>query len=135
MYIELYGNESQNENNLPGRVYLGLRHSTGSYFRDGNGTVKEFRQPLSLQYRTFEFNRFAITDTAQCTAAQLAGNGGYFYPAYTPNQNMASNINCHCSGLTSVVFTWKYKRFITCVRPESPEQWQFRLDAIFRFGV
>ncbi|PFX25476.1 Neuropilin-1 [Stylophora pistillata] len=75
MYIELYGNEYQNENNLPGRVYLGLRHSTGSYFRDGNGTVKEFRQPLSLQYRTFEFNRFAITDTAQCTAAQLAGNG------------------------------------------------------------
>ena len=77
MYIELYGSGSQTENNLPGRVYLGLKNSTGSYFRDGNGAVREFRQPLALQYRTFEFNRFAITDRAGCAEAQLAGNGGH----------------------------------------------------------
>ena len=77
MYIELYGSGSQTENNLPGRVYLGLKHSTGSYFRDGNGAVREFRQPLALQHRTFKFNRFAITDTAKCVEMQLAGNGGH----------------------------------------------------------
>lgn len=73
MYVELYGDESQNENNLPANVYLRLRHMSGSYFRDGNGTVREFRQALA-SWRKFEFNRFAITDTAKCNAEKKKGN-------------------------------------------------------------
>lgn len=42
---------------------------------------------------------------------------------HTPNQNMASNFNCHRSGLTSLIFTWKHKRIITRERLVSPELW------------
>ena len=91
MYIELYGNGSQTKNNLPGRVYLGLKHSTGSYFRDGNGAVREFRQPLALQHRTFKFNRFAITDTAKCVETQLAGNGGHLCPTWSFISSLLEN--------------------------------------------
>lgn len=42
---------------------------------------------------------------------------------HTSNQNMASNFNCHRSGLTSLIFTWKHKRIITRERLVSPELW------------
>lgn len=34
---------------------------------------------------------------------------------HTPNRNLANNLNSYCSGLTSVVFTWKHKRVFTCM--------------------
>ena len=74
MYVELYGNESQKKNDLPAKVYLKVRHSTASYFRDGNGVVREFRQPLAASCEDMNFNRFAITDTAKCNAEKKKGN-------------------------------------------------------------
>ena len=73
MYVELYGNGSQSLNNQSASVYLKLRHLSATYFRDGNGMVREFRQPLA-QSRSFQFDRFAITDTASCNAEKLKGN-------------------------------------------------------------
>lgn len=75
MYVELYGEENENDsNNLPAKVYLKLRHMSGSYFRDATGQAKEFRQPLA-SLRNFEFNRFAITNTAKCNEEKKKGNG------------------------------------------------------------
>lgn len=74
MALELYGDESQNhDNNLPAKVYLKLRHMSGSFFRDASGEAREFRQPLG-SLRNFEFNRFAITDTAKCNEEKKKGN-------------------------------------------------------------
>lgn len=72
MYVELYGDESQS-NDYPAEVYLRLRHMSASYFRDGNDTIQEFRQPLGSM-RKFEFNRFAITDIAKCNEKKMKGN-------------------------------------------------------------
>lgn len=72
MYVELYGDNTKEQNGMPSQVYLKLRHLSGSYFRDGTGQVKEFRQPLGSR-RLFEFNRFVITDTDRCNEDQ--GNG------------------------------------------------------------
>ena len=74
MYIELYGDNSQN-GSYPYRadVYLKLRPMGGSYFRDGNGKIKQFQQPLGLG-RTFKFNRFSITNTAKCNKETKKGN-------------------------------------------------------------
>lgn len=77
MYVELYGNKSQSDHlNYPAKVYLKLRHMSGSYFRDGNGNVKGYRQPLG-SWRTFEFNRFSITNTAKCNKEKKKGNSKY----------------------------------------------------------
>ena len=46
---------------------------SGSYFRDGNNEIKEFRQPLG-SWRNFDFNRFAITDTDGCNNEKKKGN-------------------------------------------------------------
>ncbi len=73
MYVELYGDESENDNNLPAKVYLKLRHMGGSFFRDASGDTKEFRLPLA-SLRKFEFNRFAITNTSKCSAEKKKGN-------------------------------------------------------------
>ena len=75
MYVELYGDESQS-NDYPAEVYLRLRHMSASYFRDGNDTIQEFRQPLGSM-RKFEFNRFGITNTAECNNAMQEGNRMY----------------------------------------------------------
>ena len=64
MYVELYGDNTQS-GNFAANVYLKLRHMSGSYFRDGNGNIREFRQELGY-FRSFEFNRFAITNTTKC---------------------------------------------------------------------
>ena len=73
MYVELHGDNTQEKNNMPWRVYLKLRHLGASYFRDGTGKIKEFRQPLA-SWRKFEFNRFAITNTTKCNQEKMAGN-------------------------------------------------------------
>ncbi|CAH3128101.1 unnamed protein product [Pocillopora meandrina] len=72
MYVELEGEESQS-GDYPSRVFLKLRHLSGSYFRDGNGNVREFRQPLG-SWRTLEFDRFAITNTEGCKREKAKGN-------------------------------------------------------------
>ncbi len=64
MYVELFGDNTQS-GNYPAKVYLKLRHMSASHFRDGNGNIHEFRQKLGF-FRTFEFNRFAITNTTKC---------------------------------------------------------------------
>lgn len=58
------------------KVYLKLRHLSGSYFKDGNGKVKEYRQPLGSG-RTFEFNRFSVTNTVKCNQEKKKGNSEY----------------------------------------------------------
>ncbi|XP_078358122.1 uncharacterized protein LOC144642894 isoform X1 [Oculina patagonica] len=73
MYVELYGDESENDNNLPAKVYLKLRHMGGSFFRDASGDTKEFRLPLA-SLRKFEFNRFAITNTSKCNEEKKKGS-------------------------------------------------------------
>ena len=66
MFVELYGDNSQSGSfNYPAKVYLKLRRMSGSYFRDWNGKIKEYRQPLG-SWRTFEFNRFSVTNTVKC---------------------------------------------------------------------
>ncbi|XP_078356917.1 uncharacterized protein LOC144641766 isoform X1 [Oculina patagonica] len=71
MYVELYGDNTQS-GNYPAKVYLKLRHMSGSYFRDGSGNIREFRQMLG-SLRTFEFNRFAITNTTKCNEEKKKG--------------------------------------------------------------
>ena len=77
MYVELYGDNSQS-GDYPPRVYLKMRHMSGSYFKNGNGKVKEYRQPLG-SWRTFEFNRFAITNASKCNEEKKKGNSKYSY--------------------------------------------------------
>ena len=72
MYVELEGDECQS-GDYPSRVYLKLRHLSGSYFRDGKGNVREIRQPLG-SWRTLEFDRFAITNTEVCNKEKAKGN-------------------------------------------------------------
>ena len=74
MYVELYGNKTQDEKSLkfPAKVYLSLRHLSWSIFRDASGELKVFHQPLASQ-REFVFNRFAITDTEKCNRETKKG--------------------------------------------------------------
>ena len=67
MYVELYGNKTQDEKSLklPANVFLSFRHLSWSIFRDFSGEPKVFHQPLASQ-REFVFNRFAITNTEKC---------------------------------------------------------------------
>ena len=71
MYVELYGDNTQS-GNYPPKVYLKLRRISGSYFRDGQGNTREFRQKLGTP-RTFEFNRFAITNSTKCIEEKKKG--------------------------------------------------------------
>lgn len=74
MYIELYGDTTQDEKtlNFPARVYLRLRHMSRSIFRDAAGETKIFHQPLASP-RKFEFNRFEITNTIECNKDKKKG--------------------------------------------------------------
>lgn len=75
MYVELYGDKSRTKE-YPSKVNLQLRHMSGSYFRDRNGKVKEYRQPLG-SWRTLEFDRFTITDEDKCREEKMKGNSEY----------------------------------------------------------
>jgi hypothetical protein len=74
MYVELYGDTSQDEKslNFPAKVYLRLRHMGRSIFRDATGKAKVFHQPLSSQ-QEFDFNRFEITNTTLCNKEKKKG--------------------------------------------------------------
>ena len=98
MYVELYGDDSQGEG-YPAKVYLKLRHMAASYFRDESDTVKEYRQALGSN-RTFQYNRFAITDETKCKEELKKGNG-----------------ECPCWSLCYVVYStvwlWLSVRYVT----------------------
>ena len=74
MYVELYGDTTQDEKtlNFPVKVYLRLRHMGQAIFRDANGKTKVFHQPLGSE-RKFEFNRFEITNAAECIKDKKKG--------------------------------------------------------------
>lgn len=72
MYVELHGDTTQDESHLPATVSLKLRHMGDSYFKNAIGEIREFRQPLA-SWRTFEFNRFAITNTEECNKEKRKG--------------------------------------------------------------
>ncbi|KAL9982801.1 hypothetical protein ACROYT_G004906 [Oculina patagonica] len=92
MYVELYGDNTQT-GNYPAKVYLKLRHMSGSHFRDGNGNVREFRQKLGF-FRTFEFNRFAITNTTKCNEETKKDNRDSFYCMPKTDRRLQS-MCCH----------------------------------------
>lgn len=73
MYVELYGPTTKQNNSMPAIVHLELRHGSASFFKNGGGQIKEFRQKLAL-FRKFTFNRFAITDEARCNQEISRGN-------------------------------------------------------------
>jgi len=64
IYIELFGHVEQSDS-VPAKVYLKVRHHSGSYFRDGNNTIQQYRQPLG-KHKNIQFNRFKITNEAKC---------------------------------------------------------------------
>ncbi|XP_028517529.1 uncharacterized protein LOC110247684, partial [Exaiptasia diaphana] len=68
MYIELYGDNTQGDNNMPLMVHLKARHGSASYFKDGSGHIKHFRQKLSLEtsWHKLVFNRLTITNPDKC---------------------------------------------------------------------
>jgi len=74
VYVELYGDTTQDEKslNFPAKVFLRVRHMGGSVFRDATGKTKVFHQPLGSE-RKFEFNRFEITNTAECNKDKKKG--------------------------------------------------------------
>lgn len=77
LYVELTGDEKQ-EKNIPKDVHLQIRHLSASYFRAGDNSIKDYRQPLG-SYRKIEFNRFATTDQKKCeesTAREYSGFEG-----------------------------------------------------------
>ena len=75
MYVELEGDASQS-GDFPALVFLELRPLSASYFRDGRGDRKEFRQPLGAK-RKFKFNRFSVTNTHKCREELSKGNRKY----------------------------------------------------------
>ena len=76
MYIELYGDNTQKEDdNMPRNVYLNVSRESASYFKDGLNKVRKFRQ--SRRSKEFKFNRFSITDEAKCNKAIKAGSSKY----------------------------------------------------------
>lgn len=69
MYVELSGDgDPANFQSIPAKVYLKIRHLSASYFRDGNGEIKEYRQDTGrpVSQRTFHFNRLRVTDDQKC---------------------------------------------------------------------
>ena len=72
IYIELFGNGSQPAD-VPATVLLQVRHLSVSYFRAGDKTIKQYRQPLG-SYRNIKFDRFTITDDAECQNRKTKGS-------------------------------------------------------------
>ncbi|XP_078345067.1 uncharacterized protein LOC144630573 [Oculina patagonica] len=70
IYIELYGFESQPAN-VPDDIHLQIRHLSGSYFRAGDNTIKQYRQPVS-SYKNIKFDRFTITNEETCKRKKKA---------------------------------------------------------------
>lgn len=78
MYVEMYGDNTQQKNNLPSTVHLRVRHESASYFKDGNNVIRKFRQKLgTTSWQKFQFNRFGITDQAKCDEEISKDNSKY----------------------------------------------------------
>ena len=73
MYVEMYGKESTKDKSMPETVHLKVRHESATYFKDGRGTIRQFRQKLP-SFQKFEFNRFTITNKEKCSKANEKGN-------------------------------------------------------------
>ncbi|XP_078344643.1 uncharacterized protein LOC144630195 isoform X2 [Oculina patagonica] len=71
LYVELGGDEQPQS--VPDTIHLQIRHLSESYFRDGNGQMREYRQPLGNN-RTMNFRRYAILDEARCREEEKSGN-------------------------------------------------------------
>ena len=81
LYIELGGDEQAD--NVPDAIQLQIRHLSESYFRDGNGNIKEYRQSLGGN-RTIKFRRYAIIDEARCREEEINGKRELsFHKQYT----------------------------------------------------
>ncbi|XP_078358139.1 uncharacterized protein LOC144642907 isoform X2 [Oculina patagonica] len=94
MYIELYGNATQNQTDgFPATVYLKLLRRSGAFFRNGTGGTREFRQPLG-QPRTLEFNRFVITNDTECTRQKQMGNSDSLF-CLEENDIRLTSMCCH----------------------------------------
>ena len=76
LYVELTGEEAQPAN-VPLTVHLQVRHLSASFFRGGNGTIKEYRQPLG-SFRKMKFRRSAISDEAKCGDEEMKGYSKLF---------------------------------------------------------
>lgn len=74
IYIELFSPDNQTHPvNVPDKVHLQVRHLSGSFFRDGNDEIKQYRQPLGA-YRRIRFDRFAISDETKCRESKEKGS-------------------------------------------------------------
>ena len=71
IYIELFGTVEQPKI-VPAKVYLRLRHLSGSYFRAGDNTIKQYRQSVG-EYRTIKFDRFTISNETKCQENKKKG--------------------------------------------------------------
>ena len=63
-YIELFGKEKQPDN-VPQKIYLQVRHLSGSYFRAGDNTIKQYHQPVG-SFKNIKFNRFTLSNETEC---------------------------------------------------------------------
>ncbi|XP_073238029.1 uncharacterized protein [Porites lutea] len=69
IYIELLGKEDQPDT-VPHKIYLKLRHLSGSFFRlpvekPDENPIKQYYQPVA-SYRTIKFNRFTLSNVEEC---------------------------------------------------------------------
>ncbi|CAH3148650.1 unnamed protein product [Porites lobata] len=69
IYTELLGKEDQPDT-VPQKIYLKLRHLSGSFFRvpvekSDENPIKQYYQPVA-SYRTIKFNRFTLSNVEEC---------------------------------------------------------------------
>ncbi|KAJ7321740.1 hypothetical protein OS493_034360 [Desmophyllum pertusum] len=77
LYVELTGDVKQPDN-VPLPVHLHVRHLSASFFRSGDRTIKEFRQPLG-SFRKMKFRRSAISNEGKCGEEEEKGNKNSIY--------------------------------------------------------
>ncbi|KAL9958424.1 hypothetical protein ACROYT_G035436 [Oculina patagonica] len=84
LYIEFKGQVDQPES-VPDTVHFLVRHLSASFFRAGDGSIKEYRQPLG-SFRKMKFRRFAISDAKKCREEERKGNRNSIY-CVTPSDD------------------------------------------------
>ena len=70
LYVELSGAEQPDS--VPDTIFLQIRHLSESFFRKGDGSITEFRQPPGNN-RTISFRRFSMVDEARCREEEQSG--------------------------------------------------------------
>ena len=71
IYIELLGKEKQPDN-VPQKIYLQVRHLSGSYFRAGDDTIKQFHLPVG-SFKNIKFDRFTLSNVNKCKGRKSKG--------------------------------------------------------------